>query len=228
MPDIRVLMSRRRRLCLFSAANVDGAQSRKVKRPGWKTDPRLEAGQQIRNECYGSEPRFSRGHMTRREDPVWGAVSAARRGNSDSMHVTNAVPQIQPFNAGIWLGLEDYALEHAREDDMKISVITGPVLREDDPFRFGVQIPVTFWKVIAFIHDETGEPSVTGYTLSQEDFLRDEEFVFGRHQTAQTRIATIERRARLSLGRLAALDPLRRGDRSLPAPLTDLSQIRFV
>ena len=44
--------------------------------------------------------------------------------------------------------------------------------------------------------------------MSQEDFLRDEEFVFGRHKTSQTRIADIERDAGLSFGRLSKLDPL--------------------
>jgi endonuclease G, mitochondrial len=59
-------------------------------------------------ESYGNAPKFSRGHMTRREDPIWGIT--LELGNSDSMHVTNTVPQIQSFNAGIWLDLEDYAL----------------------------------------------------------------------------------------------------------------------
>ena len=78
------------------------------------------------NECYGNPPKFSRGHMTRREDPAWGDPETAKRGNEDSMHVTNTVPQMQAFNSPIWLALEDYALQHAREDDMKISVFTGP------------------------------------------------------------------------------------------------------
>ena len=81
----------------------------------------------------------ARGHMTRREDPIWGEPEDAALGNSDSMHVTNTVPQMQPFNAGIWLGLEDYALEHARDDQMRISVFTGPFFADDDPVRFGVQ-----------------------------------------------------------------------------------------
>jgi DNA/RNA endonuclease G (NUC1) len=93
--------------------------------------------------------------MTRREDPIWDSDTAASRGNADSMHVTNAVPQMQPFNAGIWLDLEDYALQNAWRDDMKISVFTGPFLDDDDPTMFGVQVPVEFWKVIAFVHDET-------------------------------------------------------------------------
>jgi endonuclease G len=144
------------------------------------------------------------------------------------MHVTNTVPQMQPFNAGIWLALESYALENARDDRMRISVFTGPFLLADDPVREGVRIPRSFWKVIAFIHDQTRKLCATGYTMSQESYLKDEEFVFGKHQTAQTRIADIERRAGLSFGALAALDPLKKATRTLSAPLTDPSQIRFI
>jgi len=223
-----VVMSRSRRLCIYSAVNIDGRKPRRGQRPSWRLDARIPAGQQIRDECYGNEPLFSRGHMTRREDPIWGTPREAERGNIDSMHVTNTVPQMQPFNAGIWLALESYALDNARADKMHISVFTGPFLRPGDPVREGVRIPRSFWKVIAFIHDKTRRLGATGYTMSQEAFLRDEEFVFGRHTTSQTRIADIERRAGLSFGRLAALDPLKSDARGLAAPLTDPSQIRFV
>jgi endonuclease G len=222
-----VVMSRKRRLCFLSAVNIDARQPHRMKRPGWRFDPRIPETQQIRKECYGEAPRFSRGHMTRREDPVWGEVATAGRGNADSMHVTNVVPQMQVFNAGIWLGLEDYALEHAREDDMRISVSTGPFLAADDPVRFGVQVPRAFWKVIAFIHDETGRLCATGYTMSQEAFLRDEEFVFGQHETAQVPIRAIEERAGITFGPLAAIDPLADVDEAVLAPLRDFSQIRF-
>jgi len=223
-----VVMSRSRRLCLFSACNIDGSTPRRFKRPAWRLDGRIPVSQQIRDECYGNEPLFARGHMTRREDPIWGTASAAALGNTDSMHVTNTVPQMQPFNAGIWLALESYALDNARDDRMRISVFTGPLLLADDPIREGVRIPRSFWKVIAFIHDETRKLCATGYTMSQEDFLRDDEYVFGRHQTSQTRIADIERRAGLSFGRLAALDPFDGDEEGVTALLTDPSQIRFV
>ena len=222
-----VVMSRRRRLCIFSAGNIDGSRPRRFKRPSWRLDPRIPASQQIRDECYGNAPLFARGHMTRREDPIWGEPDEAALGNNDSMHVTNTVPQMQPFNAGIWLALESYALDHARSDHMRISVFTGPFLRADDPIRQGVRIPRTFWKVIAFIHDETGDLCATGYTMSQEDFLRDEEFVFGKHKTSQTGIATIERRAGLSFGPLAALDPFDGDEEGVATLLTDPAQIRF-
>ena len=110
---------------------------------------------------------------------------------------------------------------------MRISVFTGPFLLADDPIRQGVSIPRSFWKVIAFVHDETGELCATGYTMSQEDFLRDEEFVFGQHKTSQTRIATIEQRAGLSFGPLAALDPFDDDEEGVAALLTDPAQIRF-
>jgi endonuclease G len=223
-----VVMSRSRRLCVFSAVNIDGSRPGRFKRPAWRLDPRIPAGQQIREECYGNEPLFSRGHMTRREDPIWGPAEDAALGNSDSMHVTNTVPQMQPFNAGIWLGLEDYALQNARADQMRISVFTGPFFGDDDPVRVGVAIPRAFWKVIVFVHDETGELSATGYRMSQDSFLQDEEFVFGQHQTTQTRIRTIEQQAGLSFGPLAALDPFDDIEEGVGSLLTDPSQIRFL
>ncbi|WP_223263787.1 DNA/RNA non-specific endonuclease [Rhodococcus sp. MTM3W5.2] len=221
------LMSATRRLCRFSAVNIDGNRPKKFARVGWRTDPRIPMDAQIKAECYGNPPKFARGHMTRREDPVWGSDTAASRGNADSMHVTNAVPQMQPFNAGIWLDLEDYALQNARRDDMKISVFTGPFLHDDDPTMFGVQVPVEFWKIIAFVHDETGELCATGYTMSQRDFLSEEEFVYGAHETAQRSISSIERRAGLSFGALAELDPFEEQEGIAPH-LTDVTQIQFI
>ncbi|HKH45250.1 MAG TPA: DNA/RNA non-specific endonuclease [Thermoanaerobaculia bacterium] len=224
-----VVMNGPRRMCFFSAVNLDGKQSRRSKRVGWRFDPRIPQEFQILKECYGNAPKFSRGHMTRREDPVWGPEEEAELGNADSMHATNAVPQMQVFNAGIWLGLEDYALDHSREDEMRISVFTGPFLRDDDPEQFGVTIPRSFWKVIAFIHDETGELTATGYTMSQEAFLSEQEFVFGQHETAQVPISSIEQQTGLSFGDLASRDPLAgEVEEALPGALTDFRQIRFV
>jgi endonuclease G len=220
-----VLMSKSRRLCRYSAVNIDGNQ--KAKRPAWRTDPRIPQAAQILKECYGNPPKFARGHMTRREDPIWGPKAKAELGNADSMHVTNTVPQMQPFNAGVWLGLEDYALEHAREDDMRICVFTGPFLRDGDPVRHGVKIPISFWKVIAFIHDDTGALCATGYRMSQQAYLQEEEFVFGQHKTDQTSIASIEQETGLSFGSLADLDPFEQVEEGLGGDLTDFAQIRF-
>ncbi|MET4085602.1 DNA/RNA non-specific endonuclease [Bradyrhizobium sp. S3.5.5] len=233
-----VVMSRSRRICFFSAVNIDGKQSKKNRRAGWKWDPRIPKSQQIMNQCYGNPPRFSRGHMTRREDPGWGPANTARRGNEDSMHVTNTTPQMQKFNSPIWLGLEDYALDHAREDKMKISVFTGPYLRDDDPKKFETKIPRAFWKVIAFIHDDTDELCATGYEMNQEKtFVSDKEHVFADYfspqlaTSTQVSIASIERRSGISFGSLTRLDPLVGTEEAFGAEgieLDTFEQIRFV
>lgn len=235
-----VVMSRSRRMCFLSAVNIDGGLAKKTRRAGWKWDPRIPKTQQIMDECYGSPPRFSRGHMTRREDPAWGNISAAKLGNEDSMHVTNTTPQMQAFNSPIWLALEDYALGHAREDAMKISVFTGPYFHDDDPTMYGVRIPVTFWKVIAFIHDETGKLCATGYEMNQEQSLQpEEEFVFGQfvspqlNVTTQVPILSIQKRSGVNFGRLVHVDPLANVEESAEAeparvPLAALEQIRFL
>jgi endonuclease G, mitochondrial len=221
-----VLMSKRRRMCRFSAVNIDGTERIRMARPGWRFDPRIPTEAQIKDECYGNAPKFARGHMTRREDPIWGSPEEASRGNSDSMHVTNVVPQMQTFNGGVWLDLEDYALFNARQDDMRISVITGPFLLPSDPIKFGVKVPVEFWKVIVFIHDQTGELSATGYTMSQDTFLTEDEFVFGRFKTSQQSISAIEQKAGLSFGQLADLDPFTPLE-GVETELTSVRQIQF-
>lgn len=227
-------MSKARRMCIYSAVNIDGSSPKsKVTRTPWKVDPRIPKEAQIIKECYGSPPKFSRGHMTRREDPIWGNETSRMRGNADSMTVTNATPQMQSFNAPVWLALEDYALRNAREDKMQISVFTGPILRSNDPVKFGVKVPVQFWKVIAFIHDETGELTATGYRMSQIDHLPEEEFVFGEFDTAQLPIRKIERLTGLSFGNLSKHDPLNDTNESFEGPdtpdrpLESLNEIRF-
>lgn len=226
-----VAMSKARRMCIYSACNINGRTAKGgIPRVPWRLDPRIPKEAQIKNECYGDPPRFSRGHMTRREDPVWGSESARIRGNADSMTVTNATPQMQSFNAPVWLALEDYALQNARDDKMRISVFTGPILKPGDPVRFEVKVPVEFWKIIAFIHDETGELSATGYKMSQKDHLPEEEFVFGEFETAQVPIRKIENLTGLSFGNLSDHDPLNDTNEGLDVPdkpLTSVREIKF-
>lgn len=231
-----VMMHAGRRMCVFSAVNIDGKKSLSVKgqRPRWRIDPRVPEALQIIEECYGreTEGKFSRGHMTRREDPNWGSQAVAKQANTDTFHVTNACPQMQPFNAGIWNGLEDYALQNARQDDMRIAVFTGPVFRDDDPpfdseASVPLLIPVTFWKVIAFIHDNTGKLTATGYTMSQRDFLPGAEFVFGQHGTFQTPLSIIEQMTDLSFGRLTQTDPMGSLPEAPARPLLGFDEIVF-
>ena len=123
---------------------------------------------------------------------------------------------------------------------MKISVFTGPYFDDHDPEMYGVRIPRAFWKIIAFIHDETGKLCATGYEMNQEKLVQPaEEFVFGAFTSPQLNVATqvsinsIEARSGIRFGRLASIDPLAGSDEGLDGgelrvPLEALEQIRFV
>jgi endonuclease G len=197
-----------RRMPMFVAVNIDGDHERKITRTSmpWCFDGRLEVSDQIGDEVYANTKRqLDRGHMVRREDPIWGTMKEAKQANIDTFHYTNACPQIADVNEHIWLGLENYILRNTRKDDMRVSVFTGPVFSGNDhPYR-GILVPKSFWKVVAIVTDD-GRPSATAYEVSQEEQLTALEFVFGAYSTFQSSIRSIEEKTSLSFGDLSRYD----------------------
>ena len=209
-----VVMCKSRRLCYFTAVNIDGNQSVNLRRTGnWFLDPRIPADAQSGNELYAGN-NFDRGHMVRRLDPVWGSAAIAKVANNDTFSFTNSCPQIASLNQGIWNDLEDYVLNNADERNLKVSVFTGPVFRDDDPIYRNTRIPRDFWKVVVMVRTD-GKLSATAYMLSQRQLLGDleeaPEFVFGRYRTYQVKVAHVESLTELSFGNLRTFDPI--GDR---------------
>ncbi|MGS2641792.1 DNA/RNA non-specific endonuclease [Streptosporangium sp. G12] len=213
-----VVMNRQRRLAFFTAVNIDGATSRRIRRDPdrWIFDPRLSESEQAGEAVYRDNP-LDRGHLVRRLDPAWGADHAvAKAGNDDTFHFTNCTPQHKDFNQNqtTWAGLEDYILDAADTCDLKATVFTGPVLAaDDDPYR-GIHLPRQYWKVVAMAK-QNGELSATGYLLSQDHLLNGleaapAEFSYGAYKTYQVPIRRIEDLTRLSFDTLADADPLAR------------------
>lgn len=206
-------VSKSRRMPIFSACNIDGARTRPVPRTDvWKFDPRIPQQYQILKEIYGNEKDgfFSRGHMTRRQDPDWGSKAESLQADADTFHATNAAPQVQSFNGGLWGDIEDYILANTKQDSMRVSVMTGPVFAKNDPKVHGIQVPVRFWKVVAFLHDETERLTATGYIASQAKAIADLKptFVFGDFENQQRPLVAIEKMTGLSFGKLTNLDVL--------------------
>lgn len=214
-----VIQSKKRRMCFFSACNIDGAKSGKVAKPSkvWRYDPRIATKYQLIDECYGDvdEGLFSRGHMTRREDPVWGADK--KTADEDTFHATNAVPQMQTHNSPVWLSLENHVLRNADKDNQKVTVLTGPVLSRKDPILYGVKVPVQFWKIVAFLQPNTKALASVAYLDSQAEFLPDvggPAFVWGQFKGMQVPLKRIEKITGLRFGALTRADVLSGADPS--------------
>jgi endonuclease G len=185
-----VIMSESRRLPLITGSNINGTESRRLPRvTRWNYDGRLDQADQWGNELYQGND-VDRGHMVRREDPVWGALAVAKRANVDTFHYTNSCPQMAGVNQVTWLGLEDYILSHTRDDNMRVSVFTGPVFTDEDFAYRGALIPKSFWKIVAFI-TEDGRPSATAYKVSQARELQELEFVFAAYKTFQISVQQV-------------------------------------
>ena len=212
-----VLMRPDRRLAAVTGVGIDGALLQDLPRAGieWRLDPRLPAEQQTGGAVYAGND-LDRGHLVRRSDAVWGTTTAeAQRGNEDTFHYTNAAPQAAAFNQGkqLWLGLEEYLLGNAATWQRKLVVLTGPVLDPADPPYRGVQLPLRFAKVAAFL--DRGELAATGYVLDQTPLIGtlpraapEEPPPLGPYRTFQVPIADIAALTGLDLDQLAAVDRL--------------------
>jgi endonuclease G, mitochondrial len=166
-----VVLDRGRKLAPVTAVNIDGAALLDVERAdAWHLDERIPADEQAGPEVYAAND-LDRGHLVRRRDPVWGSPEVARRANTDTFVYTNAAPQAADFNQskGLWLGLEDYLLDHAEANDQRLSVFTGVVFGADDEEYRGVRIPRLFWKIATWA--DGAALAATAYLLDQSPAL---------------------------------------------------------
>jgi len=215
-----VLFRPDRRFAAVTALDLDGARLVQVDRTDdWGLDPRLAAELQAGPPVYANND-LDRGHLVMRASSTWGdSEEEARRAEADTFYFTNAAPQNKLFSQGreLWLGLEDHLQDHADAFDRKLVVLAGPVLDPADPPYRGIQVPLRFWKVVAFVQD--GALAATGYLLDQTPLVDDlgaalEETVpgqlppLGPFRTFQVPIADIATLSGVVLDQLTAVDLL--------------------
>lgn len=202
-----LVMSKSRRLALYTAVNIDGTQSQSIQREKdkWYFDPRIEKEYQCGPELYANND-LDRGHLVRRLDPVWGSL--AKKANDDTFHFTNCSPQHKHLNQETWANLENYILKNAGKYGLKVNVFTGPVFREDDMiYRGEYQIPAEFWKVVVMVNEDD-RISATAYLQTQKNLIHDLEFAYGEYQTYQIPVTKIEALTGLDYGILRNYDPI--------------------
>lgn len=221
-----VVCSASRRLPIVTAVNIDGAKSKSLAREDrefeaadvWFYDLRIPKAQQLPPQVY-DRTAFDFGHQVRREDPVWGDMNTCRMANDDTFHMTNCAPQHHNLNTKTWLKLENAVLKAAKENRIKVSVFTGPVLSPRDPAVLDVPIPTAFWKIIAY---------ADGTKLRAHGFIQDQTHLVEDVRSSlealpqlqpaseyQVAIADIARVTSLDFGPLVDADELAGGLESL-------------
>ena len=84
-------------------------------------------------------------------------------------------PQHKAFNqsssGGIWGSLENAIYADLEVYELRLSLLGGPVLRDDDREYRRVKVPKDFWKVIYFRESEGGPLRIKAYMLTQRDLL---------------------------------------------------------
>lgn len=155
-----VVMHKKRRLALFTAANVDWRRdSREVngRVPSrkqlteipdkvveeWVTDRRISLEHQLPDVFFTKDrAAWDKGHLVRRDDVCWAAEDLTgqrkfkdiQKANGDTYHTTNCSPQVAGFNrpggTDNWGDLEKMVQEETNAE--KVILFSGPVLAEDD------------------------------------------------------------------------------------------------
>lgn len=179
-----ILMHKKRRLALFTAANVDwrkpsrqptGVKLTRAVLSGipegvqeqWVTDDRIADGEQLPDIFFTKDKTaFDKGHLVRRDDVAYGtSFEDVQMANGDTYYTTNCSPQVKEFNQAAygvfnWGDLE--AMVEKQTKSEKVIVFSGPVLSKQDRFFLGItetgpakiQIPQHFWKIIVARTDE--------------------------------------------------------------------------
>jgi endonuclease G len=229
-----IVMNRERKLAFYTAVNIDGKKHFSIKRETdrWIMDPRIDDVFQAGEAVYKNNP-LDRGHLVRRLDPAWGSSQTlAKFANDDTFHFTNCSPQHQDFNQGqtLWAGLEDYILNNAKAEDLKVTVFTGPVFATNDRKYRGIKLPKQFWKVVTIVNPDTGKLSATAYLLSQASLISNleaEVFSYGAYRTFQVRVKKVEDLTGLKFGNLATFDPLNVQEAALVREVNTYEEITF-
>ncbi|WP_050025067.1 DNA/RNA non-specific endonuclease [Verrucomicrobium sp. BvORR034] len=191
-----VFMHKKRRLALFTAANVDWRKASRLvngKKPTrkeltglaegvseqWVTDDRIKETEQLPDVFFTKDNKaFDKGHLVRRDDVAWGKdFEDMQIANGDTYLTTNCSPQVKEYNQAShgdynWGELESMIERETKAE--KVIIFSGPILDPQDRFFTGltetgptkVQIPQRFWKIVVARKD--ADALAYGFILDQD------------------------------------------------------------
>lgn len=166
-----LVQSSSRRFARFVAWNIDGGRLQRISREGqgFTLDDRLPDEVQAGEDLYRGND-LDRGHLARRADLTWGPTAEAQQANRDSFTFTNIAPQMAQFNqsgrGGVWGEVENSLFEQVEVQQLRVSVIGGPVFDENDREYRGMQLPSTYYKAVYYVVED--ELRVQSFLLTQD------------------------------------------------------------
>lgn len=203
-----VWLSKSRKMPVCVAWNIDGAVKKSLPRKGIsfvKDDREGLDAYQFGDELYANNP-LDRGHVARRDDLVWGPLPEARQANVDSFFFTNMTPQHEFFNQsklkGKWGLLENAILDEVALENLRASLLGGPILAKSDPTYRDAQLPREFWKVVCFVDESDSRAKLRAFVLTQADLvkkLKPQTLELTEFQWYQVPVAEVEKRTGIRL-----------------------------
>lgn len=175
--NFSVVLSRSRRMPLLSATNLQRSAVIPLLRASlpFTLDPRIAADLQASPGRYGGND-IDLGHLATAREIAWGPAFATDPANAGRQAyglvnvMTNATPQYDTFNRGLWADLEDYARERFSPGSDRVAIFSGPVFADDDVTVVDLRVPKRFWKVlVATPPDDPAGLVVEAYLVAQVD-----------------------------------------------------------
>jgi DNA/RNA endonuclease G (NUC1) len=179
-----VVMNPARRIAHYVAYNSDGGHLASVPRPmqdPWSADPLLPESLQMNITLLRHSP-YDRGQLVARTAVCWGEPQMASIANRQVFYWPNVAPQHRILNRQIWLQVEKWEHQQAR-DNGRLTGFSGPVFSANDEplsgevtFEHGLvardtfRVPLAYWKVCV-VRAARGPLAVAAFLVSQAAFM---------------------------------------------------------
>jgi DNA/RNA endonuclease G (NUC1) len=182
-----VVMNPARRIAHYVAYNCDGTHLAPLARPtrdDWAADPLLPESLQMSIRLLRHSP-YDRGQLMARTVACWGEPQTASISNRQAFYWPNVAPQHRVVNRRLWVALEKWEQQQARDQGRLIG-FSGPVFSANDEplsgeieFEHGLvaldtfRVPLAYWKVCV-VRAARGRFRVAAFLVSQAAFMERE------------------------------------------------------
>lgn len=196
-----------RRTAIYAASNFDRtAPTPAESKPGpFLVDPRLPSAAQLDPAFFRGDDRRA-GLLVSRTAVAWGANPGVAE---DSVsYAANLVPQSAAMNRA-WLRVTRWLLLYHNANAQRVTLLSGPVLRDDDPVDNGVRIPRAFWIAAISRRSSSQDLVIDSFLLeaSKLDETETSQDEDGASPPARSSLAEIEQVTGLDFGDLKRFEP---------------------